>query len=317
MSNLEASRSRSEEVGLSDLFSFLSTSLSLTYYCSDLDRLFQDDYIPTDADILRCRNKTTGIIETVFPLADKIYRIFDVGGQRSERKKWIHCFEEVTAVLFIVALSGYDCCLVEDKDSNQMQEALMLFDSICNSKWFVRTSMILFLNKVDIFKLKIATSPIKNYFPDYDPHGTTSPSGHTSPQDGTSPQQAASTSKRGESSHHSTPQQTSTRNTTSDQAAAAAGASKSQSSIDPSSPTSPTDGVPASIATTNHSGGPTSEDFHQAKSYFKNRFLRLNRSQTKEVYASFTNATDPKLLKIVMASVTDIILTSALRDNML
>lgn len=45
------------------------------------------------------------------------HRIFDVGGQRSERKKWIHCFEGVTAVLFIVALSGYDCCLVEDKDS--------------------------------------------------------------------------------------------------------------------------------------------------------------------------------------------------------
>lgn len=44
------------------------------------------------------------------------YRMFDVGGQRSERKKWIHCFENVNSLLFLVAISGYDQCLVEDKD---------------------------------------------------------------------------------------------------------------------------------------------------------------------------------------------------------
>lgn len=115
---------------------------NMTYFFTDLDRFFDAKYSPTDADILRCRNKTTGIIETTFPIDDRMYRIFDVGGQRSERKKWIHCFENVTAVLFLVALSGYDSCLVEDKDANQMQEALMLFDSICNSKWFARTSMV-------------------------------------------------------------------------------------------------------------------------------------------------------------------------------
>lgn len=46
--------------------------------------------------------------------------MFDVGGQRSERKKWIHCFENVTAILFVVAISGYDQCLIEDRDSNQV-----------------------------------------------------------------------------------------------------------------------------------------------------------------------------------------------------
>jgi guanine nucleotide-binding protein subunit alpha len=93
--------------------------------------------------------------------------MFDVGGQRSERKKWIHCFENVTALLFLVAISGYDQCLVEDKDANQMQEALMLFESICNSQWFLQTSIILFLNKIDLFKEKLAFSPVKRYFPDY------------------------------------------------------------------------------------------------------------------------------------------------------
>lgn len=41
----------------------------------------------------------------------------DVGGQRSERKKWIHCFEGVQCLLFMVALSGYDQCLVEDQSA--------------------------------------------------------------------------------------------------------------------------------------------------------------------------------------------------------
>jgi len=38
----------------------------------------------------------------------------DVGGQRSERKKWIHCFENVTAIIFMVAANEYDMTLVED-----------------------------------------------------------------------------------------------------------------------------------------------------------------------------------------------------------
>ena len=42
-------------------------------------------------------------------------RLFDVGGQRSERKKWIHCFEDVTAIIFCVAMSGYDQMLHEDE----------------------------------------------------------------------------------------------------------------------------------------------------------------------------------------------------------
>ncbi|KAF9579308.1 hypothetical protein BGW38_004489, partial [Lunasporangiospora selenospora] len=140
---------------------------NVQYFFDAVDRLYKPDYIPDDADILRCRVKSTGITETTFHLGNLTYRMFDVGGQRSERKKWIHCFEGVTAVLFLVAISGYDQCLVEDKDANQMEEALMLFDQICNSQWFINTSMIMFMNKTDIFKKKIQSSSIKDYFPDY------------------------------------------------------------------------------------------------------------------------------------------------------
>ena len=43
-----------------------------------------------------------------------MYRVVDVGGQRSERRKWIQCFDDVRAVLFVCALSGYDMTLFED-----------------------------------------------------------------------------------------------------------------------------------------------------------------------------------------------------------
>ena len=130
-------------------------------------------------------------------------RLVDVGGQRSERKKWIHCFEDVTAILFFVALSAYDLGLREDgvvvslitlhsltpshphtslshtpsrphsltplsfSLQNRMDEALRLFNSILNNKWFMETSMILFLNKKDLFLEKIKEKPLSQVFPDY------------------------------------------------------------------------------------------------------------------------------------------------------
>jgi guanine nucleotide-binding protein G(i) subunit alpha len=93
--------------------------------------------------------------------------MFDVGGQRSERKKWIHCFENVTAIVFLAAISEYDQSLIEDKGVNRIREALSLFDNITNSRWFEKTSIILFLNKIDLLKEKLPKSPIKNHFPQY------------------------------------------------------------------------------------------------------------------------------------------------------
>ncbi|KAG8855906.1 hypothetical protein FRB91_001576 [Serendipita sp. 411] len=70
--------------------------------------------------------------------------------------------------MFLVSLSGYDQTLSEDWETNQMQDAMIVWESICSSPWFERTSFILFLNKEDLFKERITHSPIKRYFPDYD-----------------------------------------------------------------------------------------------------------------------------------------------------
>ena len=50
---------------------------------------------------------------------------------------------------------------------NRMQESLKLFDSICNNKWFGDTSIILFLNKKDLFEEKILRSPLTICFNEY------------------------------------------------------------------------------------------------------------------------------------------------------
>ena len=79
-----------------------------------MGRILAGDYLPNEQDVLRSRVVTTGIIETSFRVNKLIYRMVDVGGQRSERRKWIQCFDDVRAVLFICALSGYDMTLFED-----------------------------------------------------------------------------------------------------------------------------------------------------------------------------------------------------------
>jgi guanine nucleotide-binding protein subunit alpha len=98
---------------------------------------------------------------------DTVYRIIDVGGQRSERKKWMHHFEDVDLVLFLVALSEYDQALYEDGSVNRLQEALDLFHSICQSQWFTRTAVQLVFNKTDLFREKLKHSPLEVYFPDF------------------------------------------------------------------------------------------------------------------------------------------------------
>ncbi|XP_054469116.1 guanine nucleotide-binding protein subunit alpha-11-like [Anoplopoma fimbria] len=138
---------------------------SAKYYLDDLDRITALLYIPTEQDILRVRVPTTGIIEYHFDLKDVLFRMVDVGGQRSERKKWIHCFENVTSIIFLAALSEYDQVLSESENDNRLQESLALFKTIISYHWFQESSIILFLNKTDLLEEKITQSHLATYFP--------------------------------------------------------------------------------------------------------------------------------------------------------
>uniref|UniRef100_A0A183BT94 G-protein alpha subunit n=1 Tax=Globodera pallida TaxID=36090 RepID=A0A183BT94_GLOPA len=97
------------------------------HFLDSLDRIADQNFVPTTQD--------------------KTWRVFDVGGQRSQRKKWIHCFDDVRALIFVTAMSEFD--------QNRLQESLQLFRQVCNNKYFIETSIILFLNKKDLFAEKM------------------------------------------------------------------------------------------------------------------------------------------------------------------
>ncbi|CAG00213.1 unnamed protein product, partial [Tetraodon nigroviridis] len=142
---------------------------SALYFFENMTRIIAPLYVPTEADVLRVRVRTCGIVETHFQHKQTIYRLYDVGGQRSGRRKWLSCFEGVQAVWFVVALSSYDQMLAELPPMNRLKESLDLFASVCTNSIFRGTSMILLLNKTDLFQEKIRHSGrhLRLYFSNY------------------------------------------------------------------------------------------------------------------------------------------------------
>jgi len=97
------------------------------------------------------------------------FLIVDVGGQRSERRKWLHCFNNINAVIFLTAIDEYDGkVLEEDNHTNRLSDSLSLFEKISESSWFENVPFILFLNKIDLFELKIERIPLDTIFDEFD-----------------------------------------------------------------------------------------------------------------------------------------------------
>lgn len=154
--NSEVAMGRSSEFYIMD---------NMKYFFDSLDRIKLSGYLPSSQDVLNTRVMTTGIHESNFLITRSQFRIIDVGGQRNERRKWIHCFEGVTNVLFCIAISEYDQVLLEDKTKNRIMESIELFENIINSRYFLLTAFILFLNKCDLFQLKVEKVQLNTVFP--------------------------------------------------------------------------------------------------------------------------------------------------------
>ncbi|KAI9333280.1 guanine nucleotide binding protein, alpha subunit [Obelidium mucronatum] len=140
---------------------------SCSYFLNEIDRISKSSYIPNDQDILNMRILTSTVTETRFTIDKLVFRVFDVGGQRMYRKAWTAYFDDVRAIIFLVAISAYDQKCSEDDATNRIIESLTVFNSICNKDSFKTTSIILFMNKIDLFKAKLESVPIANYFPEY------------------------------------------------------------------------------------------------------------------------------------------------------
>jgi len=150
--------------------SLLQLQESLAYFVQNIDRISEPNYVPSKDDVLNVRAVTTGIVEEDMTIENRLFHIVDVGGQRSERRKWMKCFDDVTGLIFVVSLIAYNQTLYEDETTNRMKESLSLFKETLGGKKgesFKEACVVLFLNKDDLFKKMIKNNPITECFPEY------------------------------------------------------------------------------------------------------------------------------------------------------
>lgn len=151
---------------------------SHTTFIEKIVEISDRNYTADFNDMLLVRIKTSGIRNEALQIDRQTFHIYDVGGQKNERRKWMHCFEGVTAIIFVVALSEYDQVLLEDQQKNRMVDAIELFREIANSPFFVAkdnrpaTKILVFMNKEDLFKKKLENGPkiqeVKEWSEDYE-----------------------------------------------------------------------------------------------------------------------------------------------------
>ncbi|XP_022215305.2 guanine nucleotide-binding protein G(f) subunit alpha [Drosophila obscura] len=150
---------------------------SAKYFLDNFVRISDCAYIPSTEDILHSRKITTGISQITFRVpvpkslggGEQEFRMYDVGGQRDQRNKWIQVFEGIQAVLFLVSCSEFDQNLREDPNQNRLEEALKLFRRVWQNRFLASAGLIVFINKYDIMERKIrAGKHIVDYFPEYD-----------------------------------------------------------------------------------------------------------------------------------------------------
>ncbi|KAA0189470.1 hypothetical protein HAZT_HAZT010742 [Hyalella azteca] len=131
-----------------------------------------------DQDILNSRKMTTDIQKIEFKTdipkkyggGKQTFWMFDVGGQKGERNKWIQVFDGIQAVLFLVATNSFDQMTREDDTTNRLEDSLDIFDNVWTSRFLQSAGFIIFLNKQDKLKEKVVTEKrsLSEHFPDFD-----------------------------------------------------------------------------------------------------------------------------------------------------
>ncbi|KAF9476375.1 G-alpha-domain-containing protein [Pholiota conissans] len=145
------------------------------FFLEDVDRVTDPDYEPSDQDVLCARLRTTGVQEYHFIL-DRAngtildWVMYDVAGIRTSRAAWIPYFKDMTAIIFLAPLSGFNERLEEDDRINRLEDTFALWKTISSSKLLINVQIILFMNKIDILRKKLEHDKIqvKRYIPDYD-----------------------------------------------------------------------------------------------------------------------------------------------------
>jgi len=161
--------------------SHFQTQIShIDHFMGNLERITAQNYVPTNEDMLRARQRTSGEQTTVF-IHEKIkYELYDCGGQKPERGKWeeiINSKESVSAIIYFVALDEYNVESFEEPEKTKMQISLEAWRDIIKSETIKERdiTVLLFLNKIDLLTKKLLNSEERaefgNIYPQYSGDG--------------------------------------------------------------------------------------------------------------------------------------------------
>ncbi|KAJ6469631.1 guanine nucleotide binding protein, alpha subunit [Mycena polygramma] len=130
------------------------------FYLDEIPRITAKKYIPTDADVLKARLKTMGVVEHTFSISSGSnrgvqWKIYDVGGARNQRHAWAPYFEDINAIIFLAPISAFDQVLAEDPHVNRVEDSLQLWQAVVSNKLLAKVNIVLFLNKCDLLQAKL------------------------------------------------------------------------------------------------------------------------------------------------------------------
>lgn len=141
----------------------------MDYFFGKIDELQDDDYVPSDDDVLRARIRSIGIDAVTFNMDGAYIRIYDVGGQKNERSKWQKVMNDVSGCIFVVSFAEYDKPMFEDPSVLRINDSIEIFKEISRKQEFQESPIFLICNKYDQFVEKVRnTDTFAKTFPEYD-----------------------------------------------------------------------------------------------------------------------------------------------------
>uniref|UniRef100_A0A1I8AEI3 G-protein alpha subunit n=1 Tax=Steinernema glaseri TaxID=37863 RepID=A0A1I8AEI3_9BILA len=140
---------------------------SAKYFFENLPRINNVEFQPTPQDLIMTYVPTIGVQNVIFSAKNQSFQLFDMGGQKIDRRKWATMYDGIDAIFFCMAISEYDQMMVEDQSTNRLQDSLNLLGKISSEPKFLSTPIFLFLNETDVFYEKLKRVPLAKYITDF------------------------------------------------------------------------------------------------------------------------------------------------------
>lgn len=143
------------------------TDSSLPYFLENIEAYAQEDYVLKNEDVVRLRQRTIGTPNLEFPFKNWNVQMVDFGGQEVERRKWPLLAEGAKSLIFLASLTQFQTPSDEEKGKTQLDVSLDVFSQVVQSDAFANCTVILFLNKWDLFQEQIKNHDFAKAFPEY------------------------------------------------------------------------------------------------------------------------------------------------------